>query len=126
MADGQLQKYADGTDSGWVELTNSTVYSGKILYRQIGKIVCVIIHQIKLLESFSSSWVALLPNGSLPVPMQTATTIAGANDFYRLGMCQINTSGALVFYRFPNNSAIGNTEYPANANIFMEMTYMVA
>lgn len=38
MASGTITKYADGTDSGWKELTNSTDFNGTLYYRRIGDI----------------------------------------------------------------------------------------
>lgn len=38
MASGTIQKYADGTDSGWIDLTDSDHFDGKMIYRKTGNI----------------------------------------------------------------------------------------
>lgn len=120
MASGTKSKYADGTDSGWISLENSTVFTGKVWYRRIGNTVYVNTDSLKLVNSFTSYSVTLLGNNSLPKPKQTVTFIGGANSNDRKGMGQISTNGALSFWRWGDNST-----YPANANIFLTVTYIV-
>lgn len=124
MAESALQKYMSGVDSGWIELTNPSVFTGSIFYRQIGPIVHVVVYQIKFIEAFTATQQTLLPNGSLPKPYKVPTIMGGSNDYNRFAMCQVTLSGGLVFYRYIN--VPGVTEYAANASIFFSATYLTA
>ena len=109
-------------DSGWVALTNTSVFTGTVYYRQVGPFVQVIFDQVKLKTALTGVLVALLPNDSLPKPYKAITVMGGSNDYKKFGMGQINTSGGLLFYRYQNVPNV--SQYDANANIFMNITYM--
>lgn len=49
MASGTINKYMDGTDSGWKTLSSDNTYTGTLRYRRIGNII-----QIK-----NSGWIKL-------------------------------------------------------------------
>lgn len=58
-----------GTDSGWQELTNSTVFDGTIYYRKIGILLYIYAQAIKIkngLASLSNVVLATLPTGYHP------------------------------------------------------------
>ena len=124
MASGTINKYADGDDTGWIEMTNSDVFTGSIYYRRIGSFVHVVFDTVKLKSALTGIQLALLSNGSLPAPFKTVTVMGGANDYKRFGMAQVNTSGGLTFYRYQNVPNV--SQYDANATIFMNITYMTA
>lgn len=83
MASGSIPKYADGNDSGWIDLTDSAI-TGKLVYRKIGNVF-----QIK-----SSGWNRLTGNNLASGSYRTIATIP--NDGYRpsllIGYIYINTS----------------------------------
>lgn len=57
-----------GTDSGWLSLTNASVFDGSIAYRKIGKFVYVSGQSVKLKNALTTSSVTLgvMPDGYRP------------------------------------------------------------
>lgn len=64
MASGATPKYMDGTDSGWLEYTNSSIFSGTIYYRKIGNIVYIESGWINLKTALSANSYVNLSNGN--------------------------------------------------------------
>ena len=71
MATGIIQKHADGTDSGWIKLSNDeTIYTGDIMYRKIGNRVDVCFFGLSVVSEFtpgsSNLDLGTLPTGYRP------------------------------------------------------------
>lgn len=63
MATGIVSKYMSGTDSGWLEYTNSTMFTGTIYYRKIGNIVYIESSWINLKTALSAGSYVNLASG---------------------------------------------------------------
>ena len=108
-------------DSEWLSLpANSTVYTGTIYYRRIGKWVAVNLYQIKLVsELTSASGIALnnLPSGYRPdhiMPFAAGNTSSG------MGLLWISTSGNLQFFK-----PAGASSFPTTQNIYGTCMFFV-
>lgn len=94
-----------GTDSGWQSLSNSSVFSGTIQYRRIGKFVCVRFWNVKLksaLSSTSALTLTTLPSGYRPhdnYPFRFTSPDAAAADARLI----ISSNGNLNMYKGSTN-----------------------
>lgn len=76
MATGRVSKYMSGTDSGWLEYTNTSVFSGKIYYRKVGSIVFIESDWINLKTALSAgSYVNLAENNPFPNGYRPANAV---------------------------------------------------
>lgn len=82
MASGTIPKYADGSDSGWLSLENSTVFTGKIKYRKVGNQVDICFFSLNLVTEFTVGSgnldLGTLPSGYRP----TAYPNDNSSDHY--------------------------------------------
>ena len=109
-----------GTDSGWLSLpANSTVYTGTIRYRKIGKWVEVNLYQIKLVSDLTSSAGIVL--NALPADYRPAYTVSiSAGSGVGIGLLWITASGNIQFFKL--NSA---SSFPNNQNIYGTAMFFV-
>jgi len=96
MASGNIQKYADGTDSGWLELTpdqqsGTDVYTGSIYYRKIGNILEVTGYNFTLTNQLSAS--SYLQLGRLPSGYRPAEN----KEIYGAGMTPSGTQNIRLY-----------------------------
>lgn len=104
-----------GTDSGWLTLTNSSVFTGTIYYRRVGVFLFVQANGIKLVNSLSSLnnvTLATLPDGFHPYLDMVPTCFQNnANLQVRPLGCRIVGDGRIFIYT--NNQALetSNTLY---------------
>lgn len=100
MATGTIPKYADGTDTGFQEIT-SDAFSGTIRYRVIGKMVEVTCYGLTLTSALTTSNVSLVSGENSPLanypPIESKAFAAGNRD--ALGEAIIYTSGGIRFYK---------------------------
>lgn len=109
-----------GTDSDWVTVTNSTVFTGNIYVRKIGKFVMLKAYQIKLKDDLTSgSGITLCTLGTSYHP-DSAYGFAAGTPLQGLSVCTLSNSGVLKFYK------VGSETYQANANIYFSIMYMTA
>lgn len=117
MATGTINKYADGTDSGWTEITHANI-SGSIHVRKIGSIVTVIASGITLTASLTATSVTIgsLASGYRPI---VNANFPGGNSA-KFGQVRILSSGNILFYK-PSGDTWANTDV-----IHFCMTYITA
>ena len=119
MATGVVQKYADGTDTGWTPVSvakdDATTFYGTIYWRRVGCTVTVVGYQIKLKSALTTSAVVLLRN--LPPSITTTNTFCG--NVGQQGMMNVSGAGNLTFYKLSSDSS-----YPADTNINFTVTYL--
>lgn len=79
MASGTTQKFADGTDSGWIEITNPTVFTGTLQYRKVGNTLylqtkgpCQVVNSLS-----AYSYVQLLQGNPIPSDFRPVQSTAG-------------------------------------------------
>lgn len=102
MATGRVSKYMSGTDSGWLEYTNSSMFSGKIYYRKVGNIVYI-----------ESGWITL-------------KSALSAGSYVNLSSGNAFPSGyrpkeADVLMGFINSGSVSNRYLPMNINVNGDM-----
>lgn len=95
-----------GTDSSWIAIKETSVFSGTIYYRQIGPFVHVYTSSVKLLNQFNSS--SILLTSKLPKPKGALYfTIEYNGKFVEM---RILADGSLRLYQNKDNSW-GTTDY---------------
>lgn len=123
MATGITPKYADGNDSGVVNLMGGTNdnYTGTIKYRKIGNFCNIVFDSVQLKADLSTTTpVTLVAQGTLPLPSARLAAWAGTNSAtYGFGMITISTTGGMSFYKVSGT-------YPKNTNIYCSVTYLCA
>ena len=106
-----------GTDSGWLSLTNTEIFTGTIYYRKIGPFVTITTANIKLVTALTAEKSnvvfgnAVLPSGYRPKTntyafVQTQSTTScfivvssgGSITFYNCANTSWSTSSAIVFH----------------------------
>ena len=116
MATGKTNKYADGTDSGWIEITHANI-TGSINLRRIGNIVTIYDSGLYLKNDFSSGYSINI--GAVPQDCRPHSQInipAGNNN--KTGVVRIYNQGDIAFYK-PSGT------WEASDIIHFCMTYMV-
>lgn len=116
MATGVTQKYADGTDSGWIEITHANI-TGSINLRRIGNIVTIYASGLYLKNDFSSGYSVTI--GEVPqdcCPHSQINIPAGNSS--KSGIIRISNSGNIAFYKPSGTWAVSDT-------IHFCMTYIV-
>lgn len=126
MASTIITKYADGNDTRWQEIKDtsaSPAFSGTIYWRKIGCMVALVGYQIRLIDDLSSSAKGLVTSANSPLknfpPIITQSFPAGNNAGF--GQIQITSSGAITFYKL----ALEET-WPGDRNIHFSAFYMTA
>ena len=112
------------SDSGWQELTNSTVFKGTIYYRKIGSLVQIYSNDTKLENELTLNSIALtsgIPNGYRPENTLTFSTCSvGAGGVASPAVMRITSNGTLTLYK-PMNLETIKTSY----SITFSMMYFV-
>ena len=128
MASGTYPKYADGTDSGWLEW-NGTAQSddpfvGTIRYRKIGSIVQIAFTGLTLKQATSDNNIDLgtMPSGWSRPAYQTAipVRIYQSGDGNPISACNIGSGGGLRIYK-----AVSLSTVTTNAQIHGSGVYFV-
>lgn len=116
MASGTILKYADGTDSDWQPITDST-YTGTIYIRKIGSIVTVFATNITLKSDLSTNYRTLGSN--LLANYAPAAVISfWAGNLSKIGQLRIATNGATNFFKTDGET------WKTTDNITFSGTYM--
>ena len=111
-----------GTDSGWLDLTNSTVFTGTIHYRRIGKWVEVRAFQIKLKANLTDNngvTLCALPSGYRPSSYSIG--VGGGNANPGMGLLTVDTSGNMKLFK---DSAASS--YSTSTNLYFGFMFMIA
>lgn len=122
MASGVISKYADGTDTGWQEITNADAFTGTIYARKIGKIVTLYATNLRLLTDLTSAYRSL--GGTLLAnyaPGQVLSIFAGSLD--KIGQVRISNNGATNFFKSTSGTWTGGS---SGDTISFVATYMTA
>lgn len=126
MASGTIHKYADGTDSGTLEMTNPDVFNGTIYYRKIGNLVYINFNGLQLkadtsgnidLGAMPSGWAQPSVNVSFAVRIYSGS---GSTNYTCSGQI-FSTNTRLI--RVYNTSSVGTIT--TNATIQGTAVYMV-
>ena len=128
MASGTIKKYADGTDSGWLEWNGtaqtSDPFVGTIRYRKIGSIVQICFTSLTLKQATSDNNIDLgtMPSGwSRPAYAATIPTrIYQSGDGNPISACNIGANGSLRIYK-----AVSMSTVTTNAQIHGSGVYFV-
>lgn len=120
MASGTINKYMDGTDSGWKNLPESTTYTGTIKYRRIGSIFQVKnTTWIKLTSDLASGAIVLL--GTIPESDKPATMFG--NAYWNIAPYPILAvkieNGSVRLYNSSSVTITANTNLLINAISFV-------
>lgn len=119
MASGLIPKYADGTDTGWLEVPSLTSsddgFTGTMYYRKVGNVVTVMAYRMHLKADLSISYRNLCAANSVPRPK----VITGAVT-RELGYMLLHDTGYLRYYR-PNGVIVTTTD-----DITFCITYITA
>ena len=106
MASGTINKYMDGTDSGWKYITgeagDSKPFNGTIYYRTIGNIVTIQTSGTYLKTTLTGSYV-LLANGFLS-KVPKAILYAYCANTSKSCPVRVDTSGNLHLFKGANSS----------------------
>lgn len=110
------------SDSGWLTLTNSSVFNGTIYYRKIGNLVEIIGTQLKLITDLTDGAgrvLATLPSGFRP--QRNTYFFAGNPNTNGIGMGTVSSNGEI---RFQKNSTSGET-FLTTTNLYLSGCYTV-
>ncbi len=119
MATGTTPKYADGTDTGWVD-TEITLGNGTLYYRRVGDICELCGDGIRLLNDLptgSNVDIGTLPANAKP---REKRAFIPANALAGYGFIIINTSGLMTLYNRSGNTYIGGT---SGTRLFVSAMY---
>lgn len=128
MASGMINKYADGSESGWKSYANADVFTGTMYYRKIGSMVEISISPwFKLVnEVAGGSYITIVPTNSIPVGYRPSKDVMGS-CFINTGTVpnrsaptRITTSGSIVIYSPGKEAGI-----PKNINMTLSAFYFV-
>jgi hypothetical protein len=110
------------SDTGWLTLTNSSVFTGTIYYRKIGNFVEVTAGQLKLVTDLTDGAgriLATLPEGFRP--QRNIFIFAGNPNINGIGMGTVATNGDI---RFQKNSTSGGN-FLTTTNLYLTGCYTV-
>ena len=89
-----------GTDTGWIELTNSSVYTGSVHLRKIGVFVFLHAWAIQLTNALTSNYIALTQLGADYKPLYNMCSYAGGYENGSRGLVMVSSSTRnLNFYK---------------------------
>ena len=97
-------------DSGWLTLTNSSVFNGSIYYRKVSNIVFVSLPDITLKAARDGTgWTALatLPAGYRPGVLGTANSVIARNNS-NVGVLYVSSDGQIKLSAY-GSATIGTT-----------------
>lgn len=126
MASGNITKYANGTDSGWVTYEGTAddqtdLYTGKIHVRRIGNIVEVTFESLALKENrTASSWYTIETIASQFRPPDGAYCSVNSRGRQAWLTVYINSAGNIRVGVQPDGNGWSSEDY-----IYMTMVYFV-
>ena len=119
MATSTINKFADGTDTGWETAasydTGVNGFNGTIYWRKIGSIVNVVAYNINLKNALSGTYVTLSLE-TLPVPKN----VLGVTT-RELGFVLLTANGSLRYYKPESMSTV-----TTSTNITFSISYITA
>lgn len=94
------QLYADGSDTGWQEITNAGVFTGTVYYRAIGQMVNVVAYSISLKEAWTTGAYKTLSSNAFSSlkPITSVVAIGGYRNKY-LEASIGSSNGTLYIYK---------------------------
>ena len=116
-----------GSDSGWQTLTNTSVYTGTVYYRKLGKICYVTTDGINLkadLAGNNSKVLATIPSGYRPA--YTIGEAIGVNGNHLTGKVTIATTGKITILSSAGGQMYGPNAIGASATLHFNFTYLLA
>lgn len=120
MASGTFQKYADGTDSGWLDVPLNegvTITSGSLKYRKVGNLVFV--DASDMIGITTNGTKASIPAGFRPSHTVYTTLIIAYPKYAPSGMVRIYGGGSINI-QFDPNITVGS-----NSNVCFTFVYPV-
>lgn len=96
-------------DSGWLSLTNTSVFTGTIHYRKVGKTVYVFADSVKLVSELTTDSVTLatIPSGFRPSYFVASAYAGNVNERGMVAIQQSN--GNLIFYKNSDTASFGTS-----------------
>ena len=129
MASGNITKYADGNDTGWQEIKDtsaSPTFSGTIYWRKIGSMVALDGYGLQLITDLTSTYKILVTSAQSPLkdypPIARQSFPAGNSAGF--GQILIDTgasAGEIMFFKLASEAT-----WPGNRNIHFSGFYMTA
>jgi hypothetical protein len=119
MANGTFNKYADGSDSTWIEIKHANI-TGSINLRRIGNIVNIFAFNLTLTNDFSSGnyiTIGKVPNDCRPYSQINFP----AGNSAKFGQLRVGAAGDIYFFR-----PISNGTWTKSDSIHFCMTYITA
>ena len=99
------QLYADGSDTGWQEITNAGVFTGTVYYRAIGQMVNVVAYSISLKEAWTTgAYKTLSSNAFSSLKPITSVLAIGGNRNKYLAASIGSSNGTLYIYKNQNDT----------------------
>lgn len=100
MASGTIPKYADGTDSRWQQIENSSTFRGTAInVRRIGDIVFLYATNLYLTTDLSSGLYRLLGSKLLADYAPSGVVSIWAGSLTKMGQLRITNDGSANFFR---------------------------
>lgn len=109
------------TDSGWLSLTNASVFNGSIAYRKIGKFVYVTGQSVSLKNALTSAKIILgvMPEGYRPGKWSAFWAGRPSSAGYEATMMVFTAGGDIEFHKPASIS-----QWDAGAGFYFSFMYM--